>query len=131
VHELAQPLTSILWNADVARKTLLSPEANVEKTIQIVEDICGSAQRASELIRRLRSFLTQHEPPREAVCVSRLLARRMGDLFVLQVEGALTSLEIAETLMQSTAVTGNIESSLKALRDAHRRIRRLLGDPSK
>jgi len=58
-------------------------------------------------------------------------ARRMGDLFVLQVEGALASLEIAETLMQSAVATGNVESSLKALRNAHEHIRRLLGDPRK
>jgi signal transduction histidine kinase len=58
-HELNQPLGSILTNAQTAELLLASDEPNVEEIKSIVADIKRDDQRASEVIRRLRSFLTK------------------------------------------------------------------------
>jgi signal transduction histidine kinase len=58
-HELNQPLGSILTNAQTAELLLTSDEPNVDEIKAIVADIKRDDQRASEVIRRLRSFLTK------------------------------------------------------------------------
>jgi len=73
VHDLCQPLTSVLCNAEVARRTLLRPEARIDKLAEIIEDICLSAERAEELIRGQRDFLSKHGRAREVVSIPRLL----------------------------------------------------------
>jgi len=73
VHELSQPLTSVFGNVDVVRHALLSPDANVDELREIIEDVCADAERANELIRRYRDFLTEHDDAREIVSMSELL----------------------------------------------------------
>ncbi|HEY2675831.1 MAG TPA: ABC transporter substrate binding protein [Steroidobacteraceae bacterium] len=58
-HELNQPLGSILTNAQTAELLLTSDEPNVEEIRAIVADIKRDDQRASEVIKRLRGFLTK------------------------------------------------------------------------
>jgi signal transduction histidine kinase len=73
LHELSQPLTAVLVNADVAREALRGPDAKVADIREIIEDICADAERADELLRRQRDFLTRHEMPVEPVSVSSLV----------------------------------------------------------
>jgi signal transduction histidine kinase len=58
-HELNQPLGSILTNAQTAELLLTSDEPDVEEIKLIVADIKRDDLRASEVIKRLRSFLTK------------------------------------------------------------------------
>jgi signal transduction histidine kinase len=56
-HELNQPLGAILSNAEALRMILDSPSPNLDEVKTIVADIGRDDQRASEIIRRLRSLL--------------------------------------------------------------------------
>jgi signal transduction histidine kinase len=56
-HELNQPLGSILTNAETAELMLNSASPNLEELKEILADIRRDDQRASEVIRRLRSML--------------------------------------------------------------------------
>src|SRR4029079_14259393 len=56
-HELNQPLGSILTNAETAESMLKSDTPNLEERREILADIRRDDQRASEVIRRLRSVL--------------------------------------------------------------------------
>jgi len=56
-HELNQPLGSILTNAETAELILESPTPDVQELKEILADIRRDDLRASEVIRRLRSFL--------------------------------------------------------------------------
>jgi C4-dicarboxylate-specific signal transduction histidine kinase len=58
-HELNQPLGSILTNAQTAEFLLTSDHPDVEEIRTIVADIKRDDQRASEVIKRLRSYLTK------------------------------------------------------------------------
>jgi signal transduction histidine kinase len=56
-HELNQPLGSILTNAETAELMLKSSSPNLDEVKEILADIRRDDQRASEVIRRLRSVL--------------------------------------------------------------------------
>src|SRR5882724_10118686 len=56
-HELNQPLGAILTNAETAELMLKSPSPNLDEVREILADIRRDDQRASEVIRRLRSVL--------------------------------------------------------------------------
>ena len=56
-HELNQPLGSILTNAETAESMLTGAEPNLDEVREILADIRRDDQRASEVIRRLRSVL--------------------------------------------------------------------------
>ncbi|MGY8706578.1 ATP-binding protein [Bradyrhizobium sp. 18BD] len=56
-HELNQPLGSILTNAETAELMLKGASPDMDEIRQILADIRRDDQRASEVIRRLRSVL--------------------------------------------------------------------------
>ena len=56
-HEINQPLGSILTNTETAELMLKSPSPNLDEVGEILADIRRDDQRASEVIRRLRSVL--------------------------------------------------------------------------
>lgn len=56
-HEINQPLGSILTNAETAELLLKNSSPNLDEVREILVDIKRDDQRASEVIRRLRSVL--------------------------------------------------------------------------
>ena len=74
-HELNQPLTAILANAQAARRMLESDQADLTELRAIVGDIVDDDERASEVIRRLRGFLTKGTLERSSVDVGVLVGQ--------------------------------------------------------
>ncbi len=60
-HELQQPLTSILCNAEAAQLLLAKAQFNVKELREILEDIAREDKRAGQIIQRLRSLLVRGE----------------------------------------------------------------------
>jgi C4-dicarboxylate-specific signal transduction histidine kinase len=58
-HELNQPLSAILANIEAAKMLLVSPAPDLEEIKEIIGDIGRDDLRASEVIKRLRGFLTK------------------------------------------------------------------------
>jgi signal transduction histidine kinase len=56
-HELNQPLTAILNNAQVAQEYLETDAPNLGELREILRDIVADDQRAADVIRRLRELL--------------------------------------------------------------------------
>jgi C4-dicarboxylate-specific signal transduction histidine kinase len=65
-HELNQPLTAILSNAQAALRFLAHENADLNEVREILSDIVNEDKRAGEVIRRLRLLLkkgeVQHQP---------------------------------------------------------------------
>jgi len=65
-HELKQPLTSILGNAEAALSILKKGDASQAELTEILQDIVQDDERAAQVIQRLRALLgkgdTQHSP---------------------------------------------------------------------
>jgi C4-dicarboxylate-specific signal transduction histidine kinase len=71
-HELSQPLTSILTNAQAALLFLAREPADVAEIRSILQDIVDEDRRAAEFIRRLRALLRRGETPRQALDLNEL-----------------------------------------------------------
>jgi signal transduction histidine kinase len=61
-HELSQPLTAILYNAQAAERLLAAEVVNVEKMRAILTDIVADDKRAADVIARLRALLKKGDP---------------------------------------------------------------------
>jgi C4-dicarboxylate-specific signal transduction histidine kinase len=60
-HELNQPLTAILSNAQAARRFLASPNPPIDEVRAIIDDIDADDRRAGELIHGMRALLNHHD----------------------------------------------------------------------
>ena len=60
-HELNQPLTAILSNAQAAQRFLANNRVDVEEVREILRDIVDDNNRASEVIRRMRALVRKEE----------------------------------------------------------------------
>jgi len=63
-HELSQPLTGILTNAQAARRFLDATAPDLGELRNILSDIVDDDKRAGEVLHRLRDFLRKGEPQR-------------------------------------------------------------------
>jgi len=61
-HELNQPLTAILSNAQTAQRLIARDKLEVPELKEILEDITRENKRAGEVIRRLRAMFKKGEP---------------------------------------------------------------------
>lgn len=56
-HELNQPLTAILSNAQAAQRFLATEPVNLGEVREILHDLVDDTHRASEVIRKIRAFV--------------------------------------------------------------------------
>ena len=69
-HELNQPLTSILSNAQAALRLLERGAVDAAELRDILRDIADEDRRAGDVIRRLRALLRRGETPRQPLDVN-------------------------------------------------------------
>lgn len=72
-HEITQPLTAILANAQAARLMLESSPANLRLIGEVLDDIIHEDHRAGEVIRRLRSLLKDGDSNLEQLNLNELI----------------------------------------------------------
>jgi signal transduction histidine kinase len=87
-HELRQPLTAILSNAQAARTLLDRGSADAGELRNILDDIAQQDRYAADVITRLRSFVQEREPhfepialdavARDALALTKALLDRIG-----------------------------------------------------
>lgn len=71
-HELNQPLTAILSNAQAARRFMAQQPPDLTEVDEILDDIIAEDQRAGAVIERLRRLFDKSETPRAPVNLHRL-----------------------------------------------------------
>ncbi len=72
-HELNQPLTAILSNAQAAQRFLRQDPADVAEVAEILQDIVDEDRRAGEIIRRLRGLFDNGATSRQRVDANALV----------------------------------------------------------
>lgn len=80
-HQLNQPLSAIMTNAQAARRVLDSPNPDSSKLHAILVDIVKDDRRASDIIKRLRELLRRGELTMTRVNLTKLI-REVADLVV-------------------------------------------------
>ncbi len=78
IHELNQPLTAILSNAEAAELLLARPRPALGEIAEIVGDIRRDNLRASDLIQRMRTMLRKGEPVHAELDLARLVRQVAG-----------------------------------------------------
>ena len=78
-HELNQPLTAILTNAQVAQRGLQAGRFEVARVGEFLDKIIFNTRRAGEIIEKIRSFIR----PAEAAHIAVDLQRLTGDILNL------------------------------------------------
>jgi two-component system, LuxR family, sensor kinase FixL len=61
-HELNQPLTAILSNAQAAQRFLAKDPTNLKEMNEILQDIVNDNSRAGEVIKRMRTLVKKEAP---------------------------------------------------------------------
>lgn len=126
-HELNQPLGSILTNAETAELMLKADSPDIDEIRQILADIRRDDQRASEVIRRLRSVLKKtpfeledielNDTVREAIGLVKAVAD--GRRITLSYLPALADLHVKGDPVQLQQVILNlIINAMDAISDA-------------
>jgi PAS domain S-box-containing protein len=72
-HELNQPLTAILSNAEAVRMLLAKPSPDLTEVGGAVDDIVHESKRAGAVIDRMRRLLKKDERPPEAIDLNALI----------------------------------------------------------
>jgi len=72
-HELNQPLTAILSNAQAAQRFLAQSPPRTDKLAEILSDIVKSDHRAGAVIQRLRAMLRKEEAQRQRLDLNDLV----------------------------------------------------------
>jgi signal transduction histidine kinase len=89
-HEVTQPLTGIVTNGNACLHWLASDPPNVEKARTTVERIIRDSNRASEVIRDIRTLVKRAQPHHEPVDLNDLIHRTLilasGEMTRHQVE---------------------------------------------
>jgi len=73
-HELNQPLSSILSNAEAARILVKRPHADLDEIDEMLRDIVTEDHRAAQVIRRLRAMLKRGETRLQPLDTAELIA---------------------------------------------------------
>lgn len=72
-HELSQPLTAILMDAQAIRISVASGESNSKEVLESIEEIENSTQRTVKLVERIRNFIRPAQTDYEVVDFKTLL----------------------------------------------------------
>lgn len=73
-HELNQPLTAILSNAQAAKRILMRKPYDLREIRKILEDIVEDDRRAGDVIHHLRALLRREETTRTPIDINQLVA---------------------------------------------------------
>lgn len=63
-HEVNQPLTAIVTNAETCLRWLARDDVSVAKLEQLTTRVIANARRAGDIIQRIRGMAAKHEPER-------------------------------------------------------------------
>jgi signal transduction histidine kinase len=77
-HELNQPLTAILSNAQAASRLLAAPRPDVEELAACLADIISDDQRAADVIHRMRRLLRKTDFRSLPLALNDLVANTIG-----------------------------------------------------
>lgn len=134
-HDLAQPLTSILSNAQAGQRLLSGEQASIAEMRGILTDIISADTRANALIQKIRALLKRHATKLEHVDLSDAIRDATtfvsGELAVHRVE-VETDIDPdvpavkADRVQLGQVLLNLLLNAVQAMGRTHRRRRRVL-----
>jgi two-component system sensor kinase FixL len=102
-HELSQPLTAILSNAQAAQRFLAADVVDLEKVREIMSDIVADDKRAAAVISGLRALIKKGEP-------------EFVSLDINEIVGEVAWLMRSDTIMRSVSMSLDLAADLPRVR---------------
>jgi PAS domain S-box-containing protein len=102
-HELSQPLTAILTNAQAGRRFLMGNAGDRQEVAEVLSDIERGAKRASSVMQRLRALLKRGEMQFSPINLNRIVTE-------------ILDLARHEFLSRSTRVETHLDPGLPLIR---------------
>jgi signal transduction histidine kinase len=99
-HEINQPLTAILSNAEAAQRFLTRSVPDISEVRQILEDIIRDDRRASDVVRKVRALVKKEELRDESLDLNKVI-EEVVDL--IRGDSLLQGLSIATDLSPGLA----------------------------
>lgn len=93
-HEINQPLTAILSNANAAQRFIDQGNIDIAELRETLADIAAEGQRAAEIIRRLRTLMRPGQHPRQRLTLNEVVQETV-DLLGGELESRQVALEVA------------------------------------
>ncbi|MGH8616360.1 MAG: sensor histidine kinase [Burkholderiales bacterium] len=112
-HELNQPLTAILSNAQAALRFLKMDAVDLDEVREILADIVADDQRAGAVIRRLRALFERGEANQEALDLNELIREILRMLH-------------SDLLTRNVAVAVDLDPDLPTIRGDRVQLQQLL-----
>jgi two-component system sensor kinase FixL len=98
-HELNQPLTAVMNYLEAGRQLLATGTGNHQRLNEMMEKAVAQAQRAGDVIRRLRGFVSKGETERRLQNLNQLVEEAVALALVgVRQRGVRASLELDHTL---------------------------------
>ena len=112
-HELNQPLTAILTNAQALQRLLASQKVSRNELQDALADIVNDAARAGEVVRREREFMRKRDLEKEPLNINEVV-RHIGTLLntLALLDGITLTLDLAHDLPQTVGDRIQIEQVL-------------------
>jgi len=101
-HEINQPLTAILSNAEAAQRFLSRAEPDIGEVRQILEDIIQDDRRAGAVVQKVRSLVRKEKPYEELLDLNKAIQD-------------VVALIRGDSLLQGLSVTMELNPKLKLL----------------
>jgi two-component system sensor kinase FixL len=129
-HELNQPLTAVTNYLEAGRQLLATGTGSPERLNEMMEKAIAQAQRAGDVIRRLRGFVSKGETERriqnlnqlveEALALALVGARQRGVRASLELDYALPPVLVDHVQVQQV-VLNLVRNAVEAMEQVERR----------
>jgi PAS domain S-box-containing protein len=134
-HEINQPLTSISNFSTACERTLQSGQWNVDQLTGWIAEIRSHAKRASEVVRRLRTFLMKGESEYAPVDINTLIQDVVGwmesEMRKLKIDVSLDLQQsipdvMADDILVDQVILNLVRNAMEALAEVQAGTRRLI-----
>jgi PAS domain S-box-containing protein len=134
-HEINQPLTAILSNAEAAQRFLSRSVPDISEARQILDDIIRDDRRAGDVVRKVRALVRKeksHEEPvdlnrtiQEVVALIRADSLLQGLSIIMELSPDLTMVR-GDRIQLQQVILNLILNSAAAMRNAPRAQRKII-----
>ncbi|MBP1884268.1 PAS domain-containing sensor histidine kinase [Sinorhizobium mexicanum] len=98
-HEVNQPLTSIVTNAETSLRWLARQDPNLEKVKQLTARIASSGRAASDIVQRIRGMAAKQEAERIPLCLDEVVEEALVLVgHEIDSKSIVSSIQLAATL---------------------------------